>query len=102
MMPMQCPKCSHNRHRAAIINSRVPDQVVRKRICQECGHAWFTVEAPVPSYAVGFSSAHQNKPVLRVPVTMELGFVPALPAGRPPLPHYELLQPQQCTADGAG
>ena len=87
---MQCPKCSHSRHRAAITNSRVLDQVVRKRVCEECGHQWFTVEAEVPSYAVGFSSAHQSKPVLRVPVSLELGFVPVLPPGRPPLPHYEL------------
>jgi hypothetical protein len=32
--------------------------------------------------------------VLREAVTLELGFVPPLPAGRPPGPHYELLQPQ--------
>ena len=87
---MQCPKCSHNRHRATITNSRVLDQVVRKRVCEECGHQWFTVEAEVSPYSIGWSSAHQNKPVLRVPVTLELGFVPALPAGRPPLPYYEL------------
>jgi hypothetical protein len=31
--------------------------------------------------------------VLRVPVSLELGFVECLPPGRPPLPHYELLQP---------
>ena len=90
MMPMQCPKCSHNRHRAAITNSRVLDQVVRKRICEECGHVWFTVEAEVSRYAIGWSSEHQNKPVLRVPVTLELGFVPELPRGRPRLPDYEL------------
>ena len=87
---MQCPKCSHYRHRAAITNSRVLDQVVRKRICEECGHAWFTVEAEVSRYSIGWSSAHQNKPVLRVPVTLQLGSVPCLPPGRPPLPHYEL------------
>ena len=90
MMPMQCPKCSHNRHRAAITNSRVLDQVVRKRICEECGHVWFTVEAEVSRYSIGWSSEHQNKPVLRVPVTLELGFVPELPRGRPRLPDYEL------------
>ena len=87
---MQCPKCSHNRHRAAITNSRVLDQVVRKRVCEECGHAWFTVEAEVSRYSIGWSSKHQNKPVLRVPVTLQLGSVPCLPPGRPPLPDYEL------------
>jgi hypothetical protein len=90
MMPMQCPKCSHNRHRAAIVNGLLADQVVRKRVCGECGHKWFTVEAEVSRYAIGWSSEHQNKPVLRVPVTLELGFVPELPRGRPRLPHYEL------------
>ena len=90
---MQCPKCSHSRHRATITNSRVLDQVVRKRVCEECGHQWFTVEAEVSPYSIGWSSEHQNKPVLRVPVTLELGFVPCLPPGRPPLPHCELLQP---------
>jgi transposase-like protein len=90
MMPMKCPKCSHSRHRVAIINSRVLDQVVRKRVCEHCGHQWFTVEAEVSRYAIGWCSEHQNKPVLRVPVTLQLGFVPCLPPGRPPLPHYEL------------
>ena len=91
---MQCPKCSHGRHRAAIVNGLLADQVVRKRVCGECGHKWFTVEAEVSRYAIGWSSEHQNKPVLRVPVTLELGFVPELPRGRPPLPDYELLQPE--------
>ena len=91
---MQCPKCSQSRHRAAITNSRVLDQVVRKRICEECGHMWFTVEAEVSRYSIGWSSEHQNKPVLRVPVTLQLGFMPCLPPGRPPGPHYELLQQQ--------
>ena len=90
MMPMQCPKCSHNRHRAAIVNGLLADQVVRKRVCGECGHKWFTVEAEVSRYSIGWSSEHQNKPVLRVPVTLELGFVPELPRGRPRLPDYEL------------
>ena len=87
---MQCPKCLQSRHRAAITNSRVPDQVVRKRVCEACGHMWFTVEAEVSRYSIGWSSEHQNKPVLRVPVSLELGFVEYLPPGRPPLPHYEL------------
>jgi hypothetical protein len=91
---MQCPKCSHGRHRAAIVNGLLADQVVRKRVCEECGHQWFTVEAEVSRYSIGWSSEHQNKPVLRVPVTLQLGFVPCLPSGRPPLPDYELLQPE--------
>jgi len=73
-----------------IVNNRVPDQVVRKRVCEACGHMWFTVEAEVSRYSIGWSSEHQNKPVLRVPVTLELDFVPQLPQGRPPLPHYDL------------
>ena len=84
---MQCPKCSHSRHGVRSSNSQVPDQVVRQRVCQACGWMWFTVEAEVSRYSIGWSSEHQNKPVLRVPVTLELGFVPELPRGRPPRDH---------------
>jgi hypothetical protein len=48
------------------------------------------VEAEVSRFAIGWSTEYQNKPVLREAVTLELGFVPPLPAGRPPGPHYEL------------
>jgi len=94
MLPMQCPKCRHSHIRTVATNSLLPDQVVRKRECAECGHGWFTVEAEVSRFAIGWSTEYQNKPVLREAVTLELGFVPPLPAGRPPGPHYELLQPQ--------
>jgi hypothetical protein len=43
---------------------------VRKRKCVDCGEVWFTVELKVPSYAVGWSSGHQSKPVLRVPLEL--------------------------------
>ena len=74
MLPMDCPACSHSIHRATSTNGRLPDQIVRRRVCQGCGHAWFTVEAMVPSYAVGWSTAHQRKPVLRMPVHVETGY----------------------------
>lgn len=32
------------------------------------------MEALVPSYAVGWSPAHQRKPVLRMPVDVETGY----------------------------
>ena len=54
-------------------NSQLDDQIVRKRVCEACGHAWFTVEVMVPSYAVGWSAAHQRKPVLRVPMELLAG-----------------------------
>lgn len=73
MMPMQCPSCSSKQHRALVTNSQLPDQVVRKRRCLSCGHQWFTAEVFVPSYAVGWSTAHQNKPVLRVPLELAAG-----------------------------
>ena len=84
---MQCPKCSHGRIRTVATNSLLPDQVVRKRECAECGHGWFTVEAEVNRFAIGWSTEYQNKPVLREAVTLELGFVPQLPPGRPPRGH---------------
>jgi len=71
MMPMQCPKCSHDRSRAPSTNSQLADQTVRKRVCEACGHVWFTVEVPVPAYAVGWSGS-SGKPVLRAPLTVEV------------------------------
>lgn len=74
MLPMLCPRCRHDRHRAAITNGKPEDQIVRRRVCEACGHSWFTVEAQVSPYAIGWCSAHASKPVLRVPVTLELGY----------------------------
>ena len=50
---------------------------MRKRVCEACGHAWFTVELVVPSYAVGWSVAHQRKPVLRAPVELKAAHMEA-------------------------
>ena len=77
MLPMDCPACSHSCHRATSTNGRLPDQIVRRRVCQGCGHAWFTVEAMVPSYAVGWSPAHQRKPVLRASVELKVTHIEA-------------------------
>lgn len=73
MLPMQCPKCSSETIRVPFTNNRLPDQVVRRRQCTECGHKWFTVEMTVPDYAVGWSVAHGHKPVLRVPLELSAG-----------------------------
>jgi len=54
-------------------NNKLADQVVRRRVCVDCGHKWFTVELTVPDYAVGWSAAHNNKPVLRVPLELSSG-----------------------------
>jgi len=70
MLPMLCPECSHSDHRATATNSKLADQTVRRRVCQSCGHVWFTVEVMVPSYAVGWSKGHLRKPVLRVPLEL--------------------------------
>jgi hypothetical protein len=60
-----------------VTNSHPEDQIVRKRVCEACGHAWFTVELWVPSYAVGWSVAHQRKPVLRAPVKLKASHMEA-------------------------
>ena len=73
MLPMDCPACSHPRHRAVVTNSQMADQTVRKRACENCGNVWYTVEATVPSYAVGWSARHSRKPVLRVPIDVTVG-----------------------------
>lgn len=70
MLPMNCPKCSSTTLRVLITNNRLSDQMVRRRQCAECGHKWFTVEMAVPDYAVGWSSTHLRKPVLRVPLEL--------------------------------
>jgi hypothetical protein len=77
MLPMICPQCSHNDHRATSTNSKLADQIVRRRVCQSCGHAWFTVEVPVPNYAVGWSHGHLRKPVLRAPVALKAAHIEA-------------------------
>lgn len=66
-----------------VTNSRMPDQTVRRRVCESCGHAWFTVELVVPSYAVGWSARCLRKPVLRVPLELEAEHV------RVPVSHEE-------------
>ena len=73
MLPMDCPVCSHSRHRAVVTNSKMHDQVVRKRACESCGHIWYTVEVTVPSYAVGWIAKPASKPVLRVPIDVTVG-----------------------------
>lgn len=73
MLPMNCPRCSSTTLRVPITNNRLADQVVRRRVCGDCGHKWFTVEMAVPDYAVGWSAAHLSKPVLRVPLELSTG-----------------------------
>jgi hypothetical protein len=73
MLPMNCPKCSSAAVRCPITNNMLSDQVVRRRVCGDCGHRWFTVELTVPDYAVGWSAAHLRKPVLRVPLELTAG-----------------------------
>lgn len=51
-------------------NGKLPDQTVRKRACESCGHVWFTVEVVVPNYAIGWSHKHLRKPVLRTPMEL--------------------------------
>ena len=72
---MMCPKCSSSELRAEVTNNKLRDQVVRRRGCVTCGFKWFTVEVRVPDYTVGWSSAMQSKPVLRVPVDVTLRHV---------------------------
>lgn len=74
MLPMECPSCSSSTHRAAITNGLLPDQIVRKRVCADCGHRWFTVEVQVPDYLIGWSVDHQKKPVLRAPMELSTGY----------------------------
>lgn len=73
MLPMKCPRCSSAALRVPSTNNKLDDQVVRQRVCTDCGHKWYTVELMVPDYAVGWSTMHQHKPVLRVPLELSSG-----------------------------
>jgi len=76
MLPMKCPKCSSSALRVPSTNNQLDDQVMRKRVCLDCGHRWFTVELIVPDYAVGWSAARNSgKPVLRTPLTLNADHV---------------------------
>jgi len=68
-----CPKCRSKAVRVPITNNLLDDQVMRRRICMDCSHKWFTVEVAVPDYAVGWSAAHMSKPVLRIPMELSAG-----------------------------
>ena len=50
---------------------------MRRRVCRDCGGAWFTVEVLVPNYAVGWSAVDGKKsqPVLRVATEFIVGMV---------------------------
>jgi hypothetical protein len=74
---MNCPECGSKNNRTPVTNGHLPHEVVRKRVCGSCGHAWFTVEMAVPDYAIGWSDRHQHKPVLRTPLTLKPSFVEA-------------------------
>ena len=67
---MNCPECGSKNHRTPVTNSERSDQVIRKRVCNDCKTRWFTVELEVPTYAVGWSGA-SGKPVLRAPLTLK-------------------------------
>ena len=75
MLPMICPDCRSKNHKVPVTNGQMDDQIVRKRVCGDCGRIWFTVETIVPDYAIGWSGALQRKPVLRVPVEVTTGMV---------------------------
>lgn len=83
MLPMECPRCRSTAHRTTATNGLLPDQIVRRRVCADCGHAWFTVEVAVPDEVVGWSALHQNRPVLREPVELTLEAVTPGQVGRP-------------------
>ncbi len=70
MLPMNCPKCSQDDHRATSTNSKLADQIMRRRVCQACGHKWYTIELTAPNFAVGWSADHLRKPVLRIPMEL--------------------------------
>lgn len=79
---MNCPRCSSDNHTTPHTNSKIPDHTVRQRLCQDCGHRWYTVEVVVPNTSIGWSAA-QRKPVLREAVRVEALGMERLKPGRP-------------------
>ena len=74
---MNCPECGSKENRTRITNGHLPDEVVRRRVCSSCKHAWYTVEMRVPHHAIGWCERHtnQSKPVLRMALTLQPSFV---------------------------
>ena len=74
---MNCPECGSKENRTLITNGHLPDEVVRRRVCGSCKHAWYTVEMRVPHHAIGWCERHtnQSKPVLRMALTLQPSFV---------------------------
>ena len=74
---MNCPECGSKDNRTLITNGHLPDEVVRRRVCGSCKHAWYTVEMRVPHHAIGWCERHtnQSKPVLRMALTLQPSFV---------------------------
>ena len=74
---MNCPECGSKDNRTLITNGHLPDEVVRRRVCGSCKHAWYTVEMRVPHHARGWCERHtnQSKPVLRMALTLQPSFV---------------------------
>jgi transcriptional regulator NrdR family protein len=73
---MDCPKCGSSELRTTVTNGHQSECVTRKRKCQTCNHAWFTVELSVSQAVVGWGHVGptgQSKPVLRVPVSLAVG-----------------------------
>lgn len=67
---MNCPKC--NSLLIGTVMTRKPnaEQVIRRKKCKDCAHAWYTLEVPVP----GFVVAHSRTPEGRSMFSLRHGY----------------------------
>ena len=44
--PFPCPKCRHPHGPVVTTHRGEGGEIIRRRSCPECGHAWFTMQEP--------------------------------------------------------
>lgn len=64
-----CPECGSRRTKVVTVRSALDSTLVRRRVCNSCGHRWYTIqppEIPVPSSAISYHYTDRRIQVLTV------------------------------------
>ena len=77
---MRCPKCGAQDQKVPDTNSSDDQKTIRRRICKECGHAFFTVEVIVPDDSITWrrtvmknSDRKKSAPILKEETNVWVG-----------------------------
>ncbi len=49
---MKCPECDSTLIRTGMTRQDGSSTTIRRKKCRVCGHGWYTVEVPLPPYAL--------------------------------------------------